>query len=117
MLSALFKRKANRAARNNFSAEIPYTIDCGCGHSLSGKRGREAATIRCPKCKTATLVFPTSPLTDLRETIRDGLRRSTDLPKLIQPAGPKVWRTPLLAAGAALAVIITIFLVILKSSL
>lgn len=117
MLSALFKRKAHRAARSNLSAEIPYTIECGCGNPITGKRVREAATIRCQKCKAETLIFPTSPLIDLRETIRDGLRHATELPKVTQPAGPKVWRTPLLAAGAALTIIITIFIVILKSSL
>lgn len=117
MLSALFKRKARREARNKFSAEIPYSIECGCGHLLTGKRGREAATVHCSNCKAATLVFPASPLTELRETIRDGLRHAAETPKIPPAEGPKAWRTPLLAAGVTLVVVIVIFIWIFKSSL
>ncbi len=117
MLSALFKRKAGRSERGNSATKIPYQIECACGHLLTGTRSREAVTIRCPKCKAANLVFPSSPLTDLRETIRDGLRNAAEASKPSAPSGSMIWRKPLVAAGAALTVIVVVFLVLLKSSL
>jgi hypothetical protein len=116
MLSGLFKRKARRAGRTSSGPEIAYQIECACGHTLSGKRSVEAVKVKCPQCRAITLIFPSSPLADLRQTIRDGLRRSPEQTKPPTPGGPAVWRKPLVAAGAALVVIVVLFMLLLKSS-
>lgn len=115
MLSGLFKRKARRAGRTTSGTEIAYQIECACGQTLTGKRSNEAVRVKCPRCRAITLVFPSSPLTELRQTIRDGLRRAADKPKPVKPEGPAIWRKPLVAAGAALAVMLVLFVVLLKS--
>jgi hypothetical protein len=117
MLSGLFKRKARRAERTSSGPEIPYQVECVCGQTLSGKRGFEAIIVKCPRCRARTLVFPSSPLTELRQTIRDGLRKAGDQPRPTTTTSPALWRKPLVAAGAAVTVVIVIFLVVLKSSL
>lgn len=116
MLSALFRRKANRAGRANSLPEIPYQIECACGHSLRGNRAKLAVTVKCPQCRGATLVFPLSPLTELRETIRDGIQHRLDKPKPAKPTGPVLWRKPVVAAGIALVAVVAIFFIVLKSS-
>jgi hypothetical protein len=118
VLSGLFKRWAGLGESNHSLPAIPYRVECACGKELTGERGPKAITCKCPTCGTPVLIFPTSPLCQLRETIREGLRRAAE-PAPAPMAAPKkaVWRKPLLAGAATLVPAIAALIVLLNSSL
>ena len=102
----------NRRAKRNDSPAIPYRVECVCGKMLGGMRGEKALVLNCPGCSTQVLIFPSSPLALLRETIRDGLYHPAPI-QLTPSVGN--WRRPLVAAGITLTVVVAGFVILLKT--
>ena len=115
MFSGLLKRRGQRAKRND-SPAMPYHVECVCGKTKNGARGEKAQVVRCSGCGGQILIFPSSPLPLLRETIRDALRHPAR-----KPATPSIepetsnWRRPLVAAGVTLAVVVAGFIILLNT--
>jgi len=120
MLFGWWKRTRHAPEGRGDQFAIPFRILCECGGELRGDRGPAAETKRCPSCGRPRLIYPTSPLVNLRETIRLGLQRpipeAPPPPKKIRKRISR-WRTPLLAVSFTIVVVVSFFLIVFESSL